>query len=92
MRDRLPLMACHCSSEASHDAPLPDKDRERVMGAPRATEAAMRRALSVWQDAGLPVGRMEVTPEGRIIITAPEVDKPAASAQGKGPKQWSKIG
>ena len=35
------------------------------MGAPRATEAAMRRALSVWQDAGLPVGRMEVTPERR---------------------------
>ncbi|MDS9468185.1 hypothetical protein RGQ15_11470 [Paracoccus sp. MBLB3053] len=61
------------------------------MGAPRATDAAMRRALAAWQGAGLAVGRMEVTPEGRIIITAPEMDKPAEPAQAKGPKQWSKI-
>ena len=62
------------------------------MGAPRATEAAMRRALAAWQNAGLPVGKMEVTAEGRVTITAPDVDKPEAKAQGNGPKQWSKIG
>lgn len=61
------------------------------MPAPRATDAAMRRALAAWKDAGLEVGRMEVTPEGRIIITVPEVDnKP--QPQQSGPRQWKKIG
>lgn len=60
------------------------------MGAPRATDAAIRRALAAWKDAGLPVGKMEVTPEGRIIITAPTVDSTPKPAQ-TGPKQW-KIG
>jgi len=52
----------------------------------------MRRALSAWQDAGLAVGRMEVTPEGRIIITAPEAEHPEKQVPAKGPRQWSKIG
>ena len=62
------------------------------MGAPRATDAAMRRALSAWKDAGLAIGRMEVTPEGRIIITAPDMDKVDTPALTAGPKPWRKIG
>lgn len=59
------------------------------MGAPRATDAAMRRALAAWKDAGLVVGRMEITPEGRVIITAPVDSDPKPDQAG--PKQW-KIG
>lgn len=61
------------------------------MGAPRATDAAIRRVLAAWKDAGLPIGRMEVTPQGHIIITALEVDSVQKQPQ-TGPKQWSKIG
>lgn len=62
------------------------------MAAPRATDAAIRRALSAWKDAGLVVGKMEVTRDGDVIITAPELDKQEAPAQAGGPRQWRKIG
>lgn len=61
------------------------------MGAPRATEAAIKRALAAWREAGLAVGRMEVTPDGAIILTTP-ADKAEKPEQSAGPKQWRKIG
>ena len=49
------------------------------MPPPRATESAMRRALSVWMDKGLPVAGMEVMPDGtiRILASSPEPRHPA---------------
>ena len=43
------------------------------MPAPRATEAAIRRAMSAWTKAGLQVGKLEVLPDGTISISAPEL-------------------
>lgn len=61
------------------------------MGAPKASEAAILRAINAWKaGTGQPVGRMEVTPDGRVIITAPEVDTQPESPQSSGPKRWTK--
>ncbi len=62
------------------------------MSAPRATEAAIRRAIAAWQNAGLSIGRMEVTPEGKIILTAQELDTNPIPKQTGGPKKWQNIG
>lgn len=61
------------------------------MRSPRPTEAAMRRVITAWKEAGLSVGQMEVTPEGRIIISAtpPAENTTAAPAPGA-PRQWRK--
>lgn len=62
------------------------------MAAPRATEAAIRRALAAWKDAGLVVGQMEVTRDGDVIIKAPQIDETAKPVQTAQPKPWRKIG
>ncbi|HBU16176.1 MAG TPA: hypothetical protein DEF16_16360 [Gemmobacter sp.] len=61
------------------------------MPAPRATEAAIRRAIGAWKAAGLQIGKMEVTPEGKIILTAP-VAEPEKEVPHSGPRQWRKTG
>lgn len=61
------------------------------MAPPKATDAAIRRAIAAWKDAGLPIGRMEVTPQGHIIIAVPDVDKETPAPQDR-PRQWNKIG
>lgn len=58
------------------------------MPAPRATDAAIRRALAAWKDAGLPVGRMEVTAAGDIIISAPEAASLPEKPKQAVPREW----
>lgn len=61
------------------------------MGAPKASEAAILRAIKAWTaGTGQPVGRMEVTADGRVIIIAPAVDTPPELPQPAGPKRWTK--
>ena len=54
---------------------------------PRATEAAIRRAISAWKAAGLAVGAVEVAPDGTIRITTP-VDQTEEQTQRSTPKKW----
>lgn len=53
----------------------------------RATEAAIRRAISAWKAAGLPVGAVEVAPDGTIRITTP-IDQADEAPQRQTPKKW----
>jgi hypothetical protein len=55
--------------------------------AARATEAAIRRAITAWRNAGLAVGAVEVAPDGTIRITTP-VDQSAEPAHRAEPKKW----
>lgn len=49
------------------------------------SEALIRRALAAWTDAGLPVGGVEVAPDGTVRILAPsEVAALASRDQRKG--------
>ena len=58
------------------------------MGAVRATKAEMQRALEAWIAKGLPVGGMEVLPDGTIRVTAP-VDREGESPQDRRkPEPW----
>lgn len=54
---------------------------------PKATEAAIRRAISAWRAAGLPVGAVEVSPDGTIRIMTP-IDQPEEQQQRQTPKKW----
>ena len=55
----------------------------------RATEAAIKRALSAWRAVThTQPGAVEIAPDGTIRITAP-VDRPMAEAQPAKPKKWS---
>lgn len=51
------------------------------MPAPRATEATIRRAISVWTKAGLQVGKLEIMPDGTVRITAPDLAQPKVEAR-----------
>lgn len=47
------------------------------------SEALIRRALAAWTDAGLPVGGVEVAPDGTVRILAPaQADSLALARQG----------
>ncbi|WP_434612155.1 hypothetical protein [Tabrizicola sp. M-4] len=54
---------------------------------PKATEAAIRRAISAWKAAGLTVGAVEVSPDGTIRITTP-IDRAEEPQQRQAPKKW----
>lgn len=47
------------------------------------SEALIRRALAAWQDAGLPVGGVEVAPDGTVRILAPSEVAAIASSRGQ---------
>lgn len=57
------------------------------MPAAKATEAAIRRAIAAWKAAGLPVGSVEIGPDGTIKIMSP-VDRQDEQTQRIGPKKW----
>lgn len=57
------------------------------MAAAKATEAAIRRAISAWKAAGLPVGAVEIAPDGTIRITTP-IDQTDEAPQRQAPKKW----
>jgi hypothetical protein len=50
------------------------------------SEALIRRALAAWTDAGLPVGGVEVTPDGTVRILGLEQAAILASARGQNAK------
>lgn len=56
----------------------------------RMTEAAIRRALSAWRAAGLPVGGMEVTRDGtvRILASAPPAAQDAPDRGNSCDGKW----
>ena len=47
----------------------------------RMTEAAIRRALAAWRAEGLPVGGMELAPDGTIRILASAPAGPQAAPE-----------
>lgn len=58
------------------------------MGAVRATKAEMARALEAWKGQGLPIGGMEILPDGTIRIIAPmDARKESPHDEGK-PEPW----
>lgn len=55
----------------------------------RATEAAIKRALSAWRAVtNTQPSAVEITADGTIRVMAP-VDTPATGAQPAKPKKWS---
>ena len=64
--------------------------KQEAIGAarrPKATEAAIRRAITAWKNAGLTVGAVEVSPDGTIRITTP-IDRAEEPQQRQAPKKW----
>ena len=57
------------------------------MPAARPTAAMIQRTLKVWTDQGLPVGSIEVAPDGTIKISAAPA-KDAVASPETGASAW----